>query len=172
MAHKNDHTQQNFTQIKMLITYSLPGLGAGKFKLAVSNCFLPPEGNSSWQFKTPQPVKRHLYTQTLLLTCLLSLTARIVLEQLQLQISVPFLKWQTFSLRGALRLTMATKLLENSLSTMHTSSVSAIVTKGKQKKEIPCQRKSSLLTTQKTESQCNKKQAQSSFVNTTLHSEF
>lgn len=37
----------------------------------------------------------------------------------------PLLKWQTFSFLGALRLTMATKLLENNLSTMHTSSVSA-----------------------------------------------
>ena len=57
-------------------------------------------------------------------TSLFSLTARIVLEQLQLQISVPFLKWQTLSLRGEVRLTSATKLLEKSRSTRQTSSPS------------------------------------------------
>jgi hypothetical protein len=41
-----------------------------------------------------------------------------------LQISVPFLKWHTLSFRGDDILTMATKLLENNLSTTQTSSLS------------------------------------------------
>ena len=42
------------------------------------------------------------------------------------QLSRLTLKWQTLSFRGAAKLTMATRLLENSRSTIHISSVSAV----------------------------------------------
>ena len=63
--------------------------------------------------------------KTFSLTCLLSLMARMLLGQLQLHISVPFLKWQMFIRCGRAALTTTTRLLENRRSTTYTSGVSA-----------------------------------------------
>lgn len=49
-------------------------------------------------------------------------TAKMVLANEYEQISVPFLKWQTFNFRGAWWLTSAVKELENNRSIIHTSS--------------------------------------------------
>jgi hypothetical protein len=77
--------------------------------------------------KTLEEEKKNIFfcnnkIQSKIFTKRLSLTARIVLANEYEHISVPFLKWQTLSLRGAWLLTSAVNELENRRSIIQTSS--------------------------------------------------